>query len=507
MHARPAMPHIFQPRSDLPAWDATLPIDWAADPFEDRNWQFQLHSWVNMGYWLYAYQDGDLGALKEMVAIALDWETFHIEENQKSAFQWYDMATGIRASRLAFLLDNIFIGNLEVADSDLAALIRLSELHVAMLLNPWFLSPTNHGLFQIMGLNALCEVISWRTVCEGAKPYTRESLANLLKRWFTDEGVHRENSPNYHGIVLDALHRLRVVERIQQPEIRAIIERGNMVTPWLTYPDGRWVPVGDSAGMGPRLTGLVDPICLGRDADCWAVRDLTKSGYAIIRSLPETVDKSSMLFVSATGEPTGHKHADDLSFVLIERGHDIFVDSGKYGYNKNQERLYIKSARAHNVPSLVGREIDPRQINTRRTYLQPIRMTDAGFIVEGSADRPKLFRHERMFSYSPGRSLTIEDRFYNRTGSRWESNLHLAPDLDPILTSSGFTVMVDNLVVEAEFQGRGCDLEMVRGEVNPFQGWVSLSYLELTPAAVVRASCPSYRVETSWHITFNTASQ
>ena len=30
-------PERFRPRRDLPAWDASLPIDWSADPFKDRN--------------------------------------------------------------------------------------------------------------------------------------------------------------------------------------------------------------------------------------------------------------------------------------------------------------------------------------------------------------------------------------------------------------------------------------------------------------------------------------
>ena len=28
-------PNLFRPREDLPVWDASLPINWAADPFKD----------------------------------------------------------------------------------------------------------------------------------------------------------------------------------------------------------------------------------------------------------------------------------------------------------------------------------------------------------------------------------------------------------------------------------------------------------------------------------------
>ncbi len=455
-----------------------------------------------MDYWLYAYQDGDAAVLQGAVAIALDWGRFHFDENHKSAFQWYDMATGIRASRLAFLLDKAFTGELHVDDTDLTALMRLAELHVQKLLQPWFLSSGNHGLFQLVGLNALCEVISWRSVCKVARSYASQSFAKLVKEWFTVEGVHRENSPAYQGFILAALRRLRVAERIQQPEVRTIVETATTVAPWLTYPNGRWVPVGDSAGSGPRLSEPVEPSCLDGNKGCWAVRDLTRSGYGIIRSLPEAGDESSLLFISAMGRLTGHKHADDLGFVLMEGGREIFVDSGKYGYNSDRMRRYVTSARAHNVPSLLGRPIGPEELDPDETHLQPIRTTDSGFVVEGFADRPKLFRHERVFSYMPGSSLTIRDRFYNRTSSRWQSNLHLAPDLDPVITTSGFVVQVGEFLVQADFEGDGCDIDMARGETAPYQGWVSIGYLEMTPATVVRASCPADLVETSWRITF-----
>ncbi len=507
LHAPPASPYSFRPRDDLPAWDSSLPIDWAADPFGDRNWQFQLHAWVNMDYWLFAYQDGDLGALEQAVDIALDWARFHIEEDRRSAFEWYNMAAGVRASRLAFLIDSVLLGNLEVEEQEWVALVGLADRHAQRLLQPSFLSDTNHGLFQMAGLNALCSVIGgWRRVCDGARSYIDQTFSRLLDRWFTAESVHGENSPNYHGIVVDAIQRLRIADRIALSGVRTLIEEAEALIPWLAYPNGRWVPVGDSAGFERGLTGAVEPICLVGEGGCWAVRDLTESGYAIIRSAPGAAEPSMLfvnaMFVNVKGEVIRHKHADDLGFVLIEGGSEIFVDSGKYGYRKDEMRSYVLSARAHNIPSLMGRPIDPRRLDPAPTQLQPIEATESGFVVEGFVERPGLLRHHRTFTYAPASSLTITDRLYNRTNHRWQSNLHLAPDLDPVLTDSGFQVRVDDLWVEAVFEGEGCEMDMVRGATDPYQGWVSVGYLEMTPATVVRASCPAYLVESSWHITF-----
>ena len=102
-------PTSFRPRRDVEAWDAALPIDWGADPFHDRNWQFQLHAWRVMDYQLYEYREAENPAwLREAIEIALDWAHHHVELGNSEKFSWYDMATGIRASRLAFILDRIF---------------------------------------------------------------------------------------------------------------------------------------------------------------------------------------------------------------------------------------------------------------------------------------------------------------------------------------------------------------------------------------------------------------
>ena len=502
---KPASPWSFRPRNDVPDWDTSLPIDWSADPFKDINWQYHLHSWRSMDYWLYEYrQDGDAAHMLAPVQIALDWHRFHIEEERKSAFQWYDHSTGVRASRLAFLLDLILSDQIEVSDADLDRLMTLADLHAEKLMEPSFLNTRNHGLFQMVGLDALCSVTSWREACQGARPYAREAFVKLVESWYSEEGVHIENSPTYHGWVTRRIRGLGAIERFQKPEVEEMLERADTLAPWLTYPDGRWVPVGDSHGTGPQLDGPVEPDCLPNSGGCWAVRDLTRSGYAIVRSLPEADDDThSMLFVVNMPPYTGHKHSDDLSFVLTEGGRDIFVDSGRYGYNFDDSRTYVISARAHNIPSLVDRLISPTNIDPANSGLDPIAIDGDRFVIRGVADRPGLFLHERVFSYVPGTLLTIEDRLNNRTDSSWQSNLHLAPDLTPEISEAGFVVRAGDLTIRAEFSGDGCKISAARGETEPHQGWVSTGYLEMTPATVVIATCPADLVESSWHITFD----
>ena len=167
--------------------------------------------------------------LQNAADIALDWERYHVELGKRSAFAWYDMAAGLRSSRLAFLLDHILSGQFDFDDANLAALMRLVDLHAEKLQEPEFLSSGNHALFQLAGLDALCKVAYWRKACGKARPYASAAFAELIRRQFTDEGVHTESSPAYHRFVLQILRNIRAAERFSHTDATRILERAEKV--------------------------------------------------------------------------------------------------------------------------------------------------------------------------------------------------------------------------------------------------------------------------------------
>jgi Heparinase II/III N-terminus len=191
--------HGFRPRADVSPFPLKLPLDWAADPFGDRNWQFQLHAWRMIDPIIYEYfETREVHFLQEATTYMLDWWRFHEDDGAATRFSWYDMATGIRAMRLAMMIDLLRAKRLVVDPASVDDLLAMAESHIARLREPDFINRGNHGIFQIHGLRLLCAITELKEVCDSEEDYSNGMMLELLNHQFTAEGVHKEDSPTYH---------------------------------------------------------------------------------------------------------------------------------------------------------------------------------------------------------------------------------------------------------------------------------------------------------------------
>ena len=108
----------FKPRRDVYFWPISLPIKWEEDPFNDRNWMFQLHAWRLIDPILFKYaKTKNQPLLEESIAIILDWYNFYATENDNSdSMSWDDMATGLRAMKLAWIWQEISQESLAISN-------------------------------------------------------------------------------------------------------------------------------------------------------------------------------------------------------------------------------------------------------------------------------------------------------------------------------------------------------------------------------------------------------
>lgn len=484
-------------REELPFWPIDLPIDWSADPFDDRNWQFHVHAWRMLDPLIMAWKKtGDAHFINRALAIVEDWHDYHLNRGKKSLFGWYDMSTGIRAMKIAFLMDRALRGDFDLDENMHLILLELSHSHAVKLQEPKFLSHGNHGLFQLHGLMALCTTLPFLKSCANAIDYSETAMEKLIQSQFSTEGVHLEDSPEYHFFGADTLQKmLRSGWYDSFESIYNLMEKVKHNKIWMVHPDKRDVTVGDSEGKRREIEfPLGNDFCknpVPYHPDCYHLKTFPETGYAVVRSdwaMPE--EDSSMLFFMASFHSTAHKLPDDLSFELFEFGERILTNSGKYSYSKDSFRDFVRSTRAHNTVEINNRSFSLRSRDTYGSALDRVEKINGTFYLEGEVAHDGLrTKHQRRLIYSPRQWLLVLDRFETDNADSFTQWFHFAPQIElsgPIpgignevpgylaKLSNGVTITVDQVFTQ-------CPSELYKGSQKPIQGWSTAGYGKMVP--------------------------
>ncbi|WP_158238357.1 MULTISPECIES: alginate lyase family protein [Luteimonas] len=483
----------FRPRNGMKAVRIALPLDWNADPLHDRNWRFQLHAWRMLGPVWEKFYDQDWGRLREEVLPWIeDWYRFHIVEDNASEFAWYDMAVGIRCQHLALILHLHDTRRMPLGHDHLKMVEHLCRLHHDKLRVAGFIARNNHGIFQVHGLRLLGVAWAHREGFAGEAAYSSKMMLALLRTQFDSHGIHVENSPDYHGLILKQFARIRpALFPAIASHITRTVRLAREALPWFTLPDGRMVPLGDSEGLGTALgaAAKADLVIGEVGAGATLVRDMSASGYVVVRSEPGTADETaSMLVAKGVGRSRTHAHADDLSFFLYEGGKPLLVDPGKYSYGQDKWRHYFTSDRAHNVVGLKGVAMGPQHLQEARGDFSVAQEPDGVLRIEGEVGRRDFFVHARSIRYAPGRFVEVDDRIQAREDDAPIVYWHLSPHLDAERFNGGVAVY-DNgrIVARLRVDDPRVKARLVHGQEKPvIQGWVSPRYNERVAATVIQ---------------------
>jgi hypothetical protein len=433
--------------------------------------------------------------LREGLSIVMDWHRYHVQLGKENRFSWYDMSAGQRAAKLAFIIERAMRGILIVSEEEKNRLAELASIHFSELMKEDKIAANNHGIFQVLGLKLLSRVVGGR---EDAADFADAHFHRIMDLQFTPEGVHTENSPDYHFYTHRTLLKSQIHRHFSDP-FGGKCEKIEAIKPWMVFPSGDIARIGDSNGRSDSLE--VDPYPTVCNGTAYAVGDFTSSGYAIIRSMPSDPQRS-MLFVTGMAHTLDHKHADELSFELFEEGQFVFVDSGKYGYKSDAMREHVRSTDAHNTIGLRDRKLMPETVKLVGSLLRPIRVDDDAFVVEGTVIRPGLFEQRRVIRYSPGVSIVITDDVTAATGCEFVSSLHLAPGIELDDRKNGFDACINGRRMSADLVADRYQIERRRGSQRPLNGWYCEGYLKMVPTNVVRAVVKGTNARIQWHIRF-----
>ena len=322
----------YAPRSNLAPFPISLPLDWSADPYHDRNWCVQLNMLRMLDPLIRAHEACELDAtsewLRSALSISLDWHRHHIAERRQHAFAWIDMMTGVRTLRLAYLAQRMR-RVAYASSSEMRAMAELLHEHWRQLTAPGFFRFTNHTIWDLHGLTALVRLCLRDDSPEFAQWQQAIALRldRLIDLQFDEHGIHRENSPQYHFVASNMFRTLHESGWYADApnKLARILAQAGTQDHWMRFPDGRYVPIGDSDGSAPRRSApLPSPASYARSD---AVNTLNHSCYCFVRRVSTCRPTTwSMLAIKAGFDLPEHRHHDELSYVWSESGCDIVVD-------------------------------------------------------------------------------------------------------------------------------------------------------------------------------------
>jgi hypothetical protein len=491
----------FKPYSSTPEWSFHFPIDWAADPFKDNNWMVSLHAFYMLRPLILQYEnDADCSHLYAALDIVFDWGRFHYEENRTTRFSFNDFAAGVRCTYMAWLHSALTARcGSAVAQDQLARLADMMNDHVERILDGRVeFRYTNHGLFQIHGLVCVCYVLQEFAARERATQFISGNLRELLAANFDAEFLHREHSPGYHDLATSKLQFFlgsglyKDYPIIEQTYLGA---RNNVF--WLTDPAGTLYAVGDTSAQKSREASQV-----GLDAVNSGHSVLLRKfdfGYVSIKSIEATrLREASGLFVQGSFHSSIHKHLDDLTFELFEKGERLLVDSGAYGYQVSLERRYCQSTRAHNTVEINGADFSRKPEHAYGSAIRQAEYRGDHFYIKAHADHPELAAsHQREFFYLPGAWLILRDKVLQETPRQIAQWFHLATSCTLIKEESESIIFQASNTSISFVNMNGCVWSIYKGERVPrLQGWCSPSDRVLVANYALGFFCDSGCIDT-----------
>ena len=406
-----------------------VPVDWHQDPLAARVYRNRLHKLRFLAPLLRTYADaGDVRALEQAQDLALDW----VEQNDSGdpatpPDVWRDKNVGDRVPFLAYTVRAAACeGMLDRRDA--RRFLASVREHGRFLSDPANYVPTNHGLFVDLGLIRLTRFFPFLDESPRWAERARDRFLRTL-RGRQANGVWLEHSSSYQLLVIKSVEDLlRLVGT--DATLERILDRMREAAAWFVRPDGVIAQFGDSSqGPAPEWA-------LVATASQKGARAFFGGGFYFVRTTGRA-GENAYLAVSNGFHNATHKHADELSFELHDRGRPIVTDTGMHSKDPGPERDLTLSAAAHNTLTVNGAGFALSERDSYGSGLVASGMGSGWYAVEGRNPlvRSHGVEHRRLFLYRPGEALIVVDGVRSSQLHEYARHLHLAPEIE--ITASG----------------------------------------------------------------------
>ncbi len=434
-HPRRRDSYNFKPRKDVKEIKINLPIDWDMDPFNDNNWKFQLHALRMLDQEIYDYfEKKDEVFLKRCIDILMDWNRDIIDNKQNFDFNreknrdslaWQDMATGIRAIKITFIfIETVKLGNNHILYKNINKLYKLVNLHIEALTKQK-IAAGNHAIFQLHGLMMLLRLFPNNLENISKLQYqTEKNMMDVFYNQFFKEGIHKENSDNYHYLGINIFEKILSKEMYSDiKEVFYVLNEAKKNCAYIHFPNLESLMIGDS-----------DYKIVKQRKEEEIKKGFThfkESGYTYIY---EEGNNPSMIFFDTAFLNRGHRHSDFFNVLLYEYDTNILVDAGKYSYVKdNPFRQYCISSRAHNLVLIDNQDykLDRKYFFTSK-LLKKEKKEDYYYLMASNYYDYFETSHDRHIYYKPQEFLLVVDVLISKESKNFKQIFHLHQDLELI---------------------------------------------------------------------------
>lgn len=284
--------------------------------------------------------EGNPLLLKYANEVILDWNS---KDHTKSKnYAWKEHPVSSRISNIIEFQENATDYKL---DNDVFEQIIID--HCEFLFEERHYKFNNHGLMMDYGLLHACKHITDKRLKRFYADKAIYRVRYALLRDFTRKGVHLENSPEYHRLVLAIFRKLDIVIKELKLNIgkdeTEILKLAVGYRNYMIQPNNHYPMIGD--------TGTIHDPRIKKNYSDFIDYD---AGIVILnnKNTENEIDSTMLTFKSGYHKKT-HKHNDDLSVSLYLTGEELLVDSGKYSYDaKDKIRQHLISPRGHNAPCI-----------------------------------------------------------------------------------------------------------------------------------------------------------
>ncbi|GAA1266673.1 hypothetical protein GCM10009677_18680 [Sphaerisporangium rubeum] len=452
---------------DLPPVKIGKRIDWNRSPYGNRSWDMVFSSLRWVGRLVADYEtSGKEAYLSRATELIKSWvESNPRRGSRASRYAWQEHPIALRAPVLVCLSRHVKASWLTASMVD----------HGRELADPAkYEKGHNHGLDQDIALLRLgCR--------SGHKEWADLAIRRMtgtIRLDVDSQGALQEQAPRYGIYVYE---RLKVgMESIKDCGRKVpadIAKRWESLENYITHatqPNGFMVPIGD---------GAADVRPAGFDHPKQTVK-VFKAGYVFGRTKWDDPEASYYSIRFGPGQKF-HGHEDHLGVTYFAQGRDILVEAGFHSYERTGYRYWTMSPEAHNVPVVAGKPFRNRTptslvASNIKPDRQSYKLTDKAYGVPRY--RSVLVDHDNPL-------MAVLD---TAPGAQVRGYWHLDPALTPVSTASGRVVVKDKTGWKAtvlQLSMPGCKpvtgQSVVRARTNPYQGWISPSYMRKVPASVI----------------------